>query len=278
MAGRWHVCPGVRQARRVARAHNLTIGKPKDRVCIPPFPGRRGRIETKEFWMSVAEAIAPARTIAEAVTSRRSIRAFQPKAVPFETIRRILDQARWAPSGCNFQPWEAHVLTGAPLKALQEKLLTSAPDNPQEYDFSAPGQVPKYQARLAAVGAAMYGAQGIQRQDGDARAKFASDNLTSFGAPVLLLAHFPKLMKEAQWSDVGMWLQTIMLLARGEGLDTCPQEYMGVYGKTIKAHLGLSDDTLLFCGIAIGWREDVPVNDFPRERVPVEEHITFQGF
>jgi hypothetical protein len=54
-------------------------------------------------------------------------------------------------------------------------------------------------------------------------------------------------MKEPQWSDVGMWLQTIMLLLRGEGLDTCAQEYMGTYGRTIKAHLGLSDDTLLFC-------------------------------
>jgi nitroreductase len=229
--------------------------------------------------MSVAEAVATkSSSVADAVTTRRSVRAFSPRPVPFETIKRVLDQARWAPSGCNFQPWEAHVLTGAPLKALQDKLLASQFDMPPEYDFSAPGQVEKYQARLRAVGAAMYGAQGITRQDDAARAKFASDNLTSFGAPVLLLAHFPKLMKEAQWSDVGMWLQTIMLLLRGEGLDSCPQEYMGMYGKTIKAHLGLSDDTLLFCGIAIGWREDSPVNDFPRERVPVEEHITFKGF
>lgn len=230
--------------------------------------------------MSVAEAVATkSSSVADAVATRRSIRAFSPKPVPFETIKRVLDQARWAPSGCNFQPWEAHVLTGAPLKALQEKLLASAPDNPQEYDFSAPGQVPKYQARLAAVGAAMYGAQGIQRQDSDARANFARDNCLSFGAPVLLLCHFPKLMKEAQWSDMGMWLQTIMLLLRGEGLDSCPQEYMGVYGRTIKAHLGLGDDIMLFCGLAIGWRDETAhVNNFPRERVPVEEHITFQGF
>lgn len=229
--------------------------------------------------MSVAEAIATRSSVADAVATRRSIRVFSPRPVPFETLKRVLDQARWAPSGCNFQPWEATVLTGAPLKALQDKLLASAPDNPQEYDFSAPGQVEKYQARLRAVGAAMYQAQGIQRQDADARAKFATDNCTSFGAPVLLLCHFPKLMKEAQWSDVGMWLQTIMLLLRGEGLDTCPQEYMGVYGRTIKAHLGLADDILLFCGLAIGWRDETAVvNTFARERVTVEDHITFKGF
>lgn len=229
--------------------------------------------------MSVAEAIATGTSVADAVATRRSIRAFSPRPVPFETVRRVLDQARWAPSGCNFQPWEATVLTGAPLKALQDKLLSSAPDNPQEYDFSAPGAVEKYQARLRAVGAAMYQAQGIQRQDADQRAKFARDNCTSFGAPVLLLCHFPKLMKEAQWSDMGMWLQTIMLLLRGEGLDSCPQEYMGVYGRTIKAHLGLADDIMLFCGLAIGWRDETAaVNTFQRERVAVEDHITFQGF
>lgn len=86
-------------------------------------------------------------------------------------------------------------------------------------------------------------------------------------------------MKEAQWSDVGMWLQTVMLLLRGEGLDSCPQEYMGIYGRTIKAELGLSDDTLLFCGLSIGWRDtDAPVNNFQRERVPLDEQVVFRGF
>jgi nitroreductase len=217
--------------------------------------------------------------VAEAVATRRSIRAFLPKPVPQETIRRIMDQARFAPSGCNFQPWESVLLTGQPLADLQQKLLASQPDNPQEYDFSAPGAVPKYQARLHAVGAAMYSAIGVARDAAEQRAEFARNNLLSFGAPVLLLCHFPKLMKEAQWSDVGMWLQTIMLLARGEGLDTCPQEFMGMYGRTIKAHLNLPEDHMLFCGIAIGWRDpEDKVNGFERERVPLDEQATFLGF
>ncbi|WP_088311246.1 nitroreductase [Novosphingobium sp. B 225] len=218
--------------------------------------------------------------VAEAVATRRSIRAFQDKAVPLDTIRRVLDQARMAPSGCNFQPWEAVVLTGAPLKALQDVLLASEADSPLEYDFSAPGEVEKYKSRLQAVGAAMYGALAIGRDQSQDRMNFARNNMISFGAPVLLLCHFPKAcMKEAQWSDVGMWLQTIMLLLRGEGLDSCPQEYMGMYGRTIKAHLGLDEGQLLFCGIAIGWRdEEDPVNGFARERVPLDEQVQFLGF
>lgn len=217
--------------------------------------------------------------VTEAVISRRSIRAFQQRPVPLEKIRRVLDVARMAPSGCNFQPWEAVVLTGSALTALQETLLASEPDEPLEYDFSAPGTLEKYQSRLRALGAAMYGSMDISRDATEQRAEFARRNKLSFGAPVLLLSHFPKLMKEPQWSDIGMWLQTIMLLLREEGLDSCPQEFMGVYGRTIKSHLGLSDDTLLFCGLAIGWREETaPVNRFTRERVPLEEQVTFLGF
>ncbi len=217
--------------------------------------------------------------VAEAVATRRSVREFLDRPVPFATMERVLDQARMAPSGCNYQPWEAVVLTGEPLKALQDVLLAAKPDDPAEYDWAAPGTNPKYLPRLQAVGAAMYGAMQIVRGDKDSRTDFVRANLVSFGAPVLLLCHFPKFMKEAQWSDVGMWLQTIMLLMRGEGLDTCPQEYMGTYGRTIKAHLGLSDDTMLFCGLAIGWRdEDAPVNQFARERVPLAEQVRFLGF
>jgi len=221
-----------------------------------------------------------ANNVAEAVSSRRSVRAFLDRPVPLETIERVLDDARMAPSGCNFQPWEATVLTGAPLKALQDVLLAAEPDTPMEYDFSAPGKVEKYQQRLSTLGGQMYGALKIGREDKDMRSLFSQQNLTSFGAPVLLLSHFPKFMLAAQWSDIGMWLQTIMLLLRGEGLDSCPQEWMGVYGRTIKAHLGLPmDETTLFCGIAIGWRDaEHPVNNFPRERVPLADQVNFLGF
>lgn len=223
--------------------------------------------------------MSTASSVSEAVATRRSVRAFLDQPVPIETLRRVLDKARIAPSGCNFQPWEATVLTGAPLAALQQRLLESKPDDPQEYDFSAPGTLPHYRQRLVEVGAAMYAAMGIAREDKDARDEFSRQNLVSFGAPVLLLCHFPKLMKEPQWSDVGMWLQTIMLLLREEGLDSCPQEFMGMFGRTIKQELGLGDDIMLFCGLAIGWRDaDAPVNQFERNRVSLDDHVRFAGF
>ncbi|QWC56035.1 nitroreductase [Erythrobacter sp. 3-20A1M] len=217
--------------------------------------------------------------VADAVRTRRSVRAFLDRPVPYEVLHRVLDTARWAPSGCNYQPWEATVLTGAPLEALREK-LRAAQMAPPEYDWDAPKGDERYRTRLYELSAAMFESLDIAREDKAGRAAAMARNTESFGAPALLLCYFPRLMKEAQWSDVGMWLQTIMLLLRGEGLDSCPQEYMAYFARPIMEHLGVDREThMLFCGLAIGYRDpDAAVNSFERCRVPLDEHVRFEGF
>jgi nitroreductase len=218
-------------------------------------------------------------TVTEAVTTRRSIRAFLDTPVPLETLTRVMDTARWAASGCNYQPWEAAILTGQPLKDLQARLTTSPPQA-AEYDWTAPGQEPAYTARLHGVSAGMFGAMGIARDDGAGRMAAMMKNTTSFGAPAVMFVYFPRLMKEPQWSDVGMWLQTVALLLREEGLDSCFQEYMALYANIIREHLGLDHERyMLFCGMAIGYRDpEAPVNNFERERVALEDQVKFIGF
>lgn len=218
--------------------------------------------------------------VSEAVLSRRSIRVFKPDAVPFEVLHRIMDKARWAPSGCNFQPWEATILTGEPLAQLQQKMLVSPMQDPPEYSWSDPEVIPECKARLQQVGASMYQAMEIGRSDSDARGDFVRSNVTSFGAPAVLMCYFDRRMGSPQWSDVGMWLQTIMLLLREEGLDSCPQEFLSMHARLIKDFIGVSDEThIFFCGIAIGYRvEDTAVNSFERQREPVEGNVRFLGF
>lgn len=218
--------------------------------------------------------------VTEAVMTRRSIRAFTDQPVDTEVLRRVLDKARWAPSGCNFQPWEATIVTGEPLKQLQNLMLGSEMQNPIEYSFSEPDKSPEHKARLQAVGAQMYGALQIAREDTKARGDFSKQNIVSFGAPVLLLNYIRRSFGSPQWSDVGMWLQTIMLLLREEGLDSCPQEWMSLYAKVLKQAIGVSDeDYILFTGLAIGYREpEDPVNSWERERVPVDDQVTWLGF
>ncbi|KEO87663.1 nitroreductase [Erythrobacter sp. JL475] len=217
--------------------------------------------------------------VTEAVTTRRSIRAYLDKPVELETIRRVMDTARWAASGCNYQPWEATIVTGQPLKDLQAK-ITTTPPQAAEYDWAAPGTEEAYKARLDGVSREMFGAMGIARDDGAARMAAMARNATSFDAPAVLFVYFPRLMKEAQWSDTGMWLQTVALLLREEGLDSCYQEYMALYADVIRDFLGLDKERyMFFCGMAIGYRDpDAPVNNFERERVPLDEQVKFVGF
>lgn len=219
-------------------------------------------------------------SVSQAVLSRRSIRAFTPDAVPLDVLRRVMDKARWAPSGCNFQPWEATIVAGAPLAELQQKMLVALFQDPPEYSFSDPEVIPECKARLHQVGAAMYQAMGIGRGDASAREDFVRNNVLSFGAPAVLMCYFDRRMGSPQWSDTGMWLQTIMLLLREEGLDSCPQEFLSFHARLIKDFIGVSDEThIFFCGIAIGYRdEDAVVNGFERAREPVDANVRFVGF
>ncbi|MBS3930249.1 MAG: nitroreductase [Sphingomonadales bacterium] len=221
-----------------------------------------------------------ASTVTDAMLTRRSIRAFSDTPVPLETIRQVLDTARWAPSGCNFQPWEGAVLTGAPLRELQDKMRAAPMQDPKEYSWSDPEVLPECLARLHQVGADMYAALQVDRGDKEGRADFVGRNLVSFDAPAVLLVYFPRVMGPPQWSDVGMWLQSIMLLLREAGLDSCPQEFLSLHAKLIKDYLGVSDEShIFFCGIAIGCGiADDPVNQFDRKREPLDSKVQFLGF
>lgn len=222
----------------------------------------------------------PQMSVSEAVASRRTIREFTDEPVPYETLLRIMEKARLAPSGSNFQPWEATVLTGEPLRSLREKMATAAPQQPMEYAIQPPGVPAEYPERLAEQCARQYAAQGVARDDKAARMAAIMRNVDSFGAPVLLLCYLPRVMGPPQWSDIGMWLQTIMLLLREEGLDSCPQEFLSIHARLIKDHIGVSDEThIFFCGMGIGYRDAAaPVNGYERPRVPLARQVQFQGF
>lgn len=218
--------------------------------------------------------------VSDAVSTRRSIRSFTEQPVCLSTLRRVLEKSQLAPSGCNFQPWRATVVANEPLRRLQQKMRSSLPQEPIEYSFTAPQASALHLERQRSVGRQMYGAVDVGRDDAEARARFASDNLVSFGATALLICYFERFMGPPQWADVGMWLQTVMLLLREEGLDSCPQEWMSLYARLIKQELGICDEThILFCGLAIGYRDpEAPVNTFVRPRAPISEVIDFVGF
>lgn len=221
--------------------------------------------------------------VTEAVTSRRSIRAFLERPVDAAVLRGVLERAQRAPSGGNIQPWQAIVVTGDPLEQVRANIAAVLPEGQdaweQDYPIYPEALPDPYENRRVSVAEAMYRAMGIPREDKRGRMAQFAYNFRGFGAPVLMLVHMPRYMGLPQWSDVGMWLQTVMLLLREEGLDSCPQEAWALYHSRIREVVSIPDDHIFFCGLAIGYRDpDAAVNLFEVPRVPLEEAIRFEGF
>lgn len=221
--------------------------------------------------------------VSQAVASRRSVRAFLDKPVERETLTRVLERAQHAPSGGNVQPWNAVILTGEPMQRLFAKVAEQFPMGREahkpEYHIYPPELEGEYEARRRGVGEAMYTALEIPREDRAARLMWFTNNFRAFGAPVLMLVHTPRYMGPPQWSDIGMWLQTVMLLLREAGLDSCAQEAWAVYSPQIREVVDIPEDHIFFCGMAIGYRDpSAPVNNFDVPRAPLDEVIRWEGW
>ena len=219
-------------------------------------------------------------SVAEAVAQRFSARAFLDKPVTTEQIRRILDRARRAPSGGNLQPWHVTVVSGKPLRKLigkirRKALLHRRGENP-EYDVYPPSLHEPYRSRRFQCGEDLYAAIGIPREDKKARFKQFAKNLEAFGAPVVLFFSIDRLMGNNQWAHLGMFMQTIMLLAVEEGLQTCPQESWSAFHGTVADFIGLPEEQMFYCGMAIGYADmDHPINQWRTERAALEEIARF---
>ncbi len=222
-------------------------------------------------------------SVSEAVQSRRSVRAFTDQPVDRDTLIRVLEKAQRSPSGGNVQPWNAIMLTGDPMHALFDRVAQEFPKGraamQPEYHIYPPGLDGLYEERRFGIGEDMYAALGITREDKAKRLMWFANNFRAFGAPVLMLVHTPKYMGPPQWSDIGMWLQTIMLLLREEGLDSCAQEAWAAYSPQVREMVDIPEDHTFFYGMAIGWRDaDAPVNAFDVARAPLDEVVRWEGW
>ena len=163
----------------------------------------------------------------EAVTSRRAVRGFTDEPVSRVVLERVLSAAAWSPSGSNIQPWNTYVLTGAPLAELKtcavERVAHGDPWDERQYEMYPPALKSPYGERRSAFGKERYSALGIVREDWEARQRAAIANWNCFGAPAALFCYIDRDLGRPQWADVGMYLQTVMLLLRAEGLCSCPQ-------------------------------------------------------
>jgi nitroreductase len=211
-----------------------------------------------------------------AITDRRSVRAFLPKPVPPDVISQILETARWAPSGVNTQPWHVAVLGPAARDSISKEIIAAREhqvhENP-DYHYYPDNWVEPYKSRRKACGLALYGALHINKDDTEKRKVQWYRNYHFFDAPVGLIFYLEAHLCKGSWMDTAMFIQNVMLAARGFGLETCPQAALAEYPNIIRKILNISDDYQIVCGMSLGYADwSHPVNQYRTAR---EEISTF---
>jgi nitroreductase len=214
--------------------------------------------------------------VSEAVDARKSVRAFLDKAVPDDLLRELLSKAARAPSGGNVQPWRVYVLNGEKMAEFKGLVAEDRSQDTPAYDIYPPNLTSPYRDSRFKVGEDMYALLGIPREDKAARIQRLFENYQFFGAPAGLFCYVDRQMGPPQWSDLGMFLQTFMLLATEAGLGTCAQEAWATRPSLVGNYLGVPEELMIFCGMAIGFTdESASVNALRSDREPLDVFATF---
>ncbi len=217
-----------------------------------------------------------------AITTRRSLRAFLPTPVPRQTIEDILAVAARAPSGTNTQPWKVYVLMGDAKTELSRKIIAAYDDpdaratHTEEYAYYPTEWKSPFIDRRRKVGWDLYGLLGISKTDKARMHAQHGRNYDFFGAPVGLMFTIDRIMRQGSWLDYGMFLQSIMVAARGRGLDTCPQAAFTQYHRIISEHVGAPGNEQVVCGMSLGWADPGAIeNTLVTEREAVNTFARF---
>ena len=219
-------------------------------------------------------------TVEHALRHRKSCRAFLGRPVDSRLLRTIIEQASRAPSNGNLQPWQIFVLTGGALAKLKattrEAIAQNQPMSTPEYAVYPKPLKTEFDARRFAIGEDIYRVLGIAREDkAGRRAQFAK-NALMFNAPVGVFAYIDRSLSYGQWMDLGMFLQSLMLLCEDHGLASCAQGYWTFFHDNVRAATCAPDDLMLACGLAIGFEDaDAPINRVHSARATLDAFATF---
>ena len=214
--------------------------------------------------------------VSEAVESRQSIREYLEKPVGNNIIKEILEKSARAANGGNLQPWKICVINKESMKDFLKQQSEWTEPETSAYDIYPPKLKEPYRTSRYELGEQMYSLLGIEREDKEGRFMQVLRNFEFFGAPAAIFCFVDKQMGPPQWSDLGMFLQTFMLLAQEAGLDTCAQEAWSMKQESVSDFFKVDSETMVFCGMAIGYKDpDATINQLRSERRPIDDWATF---
>lgn len=218
-------------------------------------------------------------TFQQTVRSRRSYRGFLNTPVPDNVLWEVLQDAQCAPSNCNTQPWNVHIVSGEKLAELSRMLhaKNDAVEFTPDFSFDMAHFYGPYGERKNAQGKAYYEALNVGRDDKEGRQRAAALNYSFFNARHVALLFMPSFGDNVRVAgDIGMYGQTFLLSLAARGLGGIPQTSLGFFAGAIREVLGIPEELKLLFGISFGYPDDAaPGNRMRMGRVPIEDSVTF---
>ena len=232
------------------------------------------------------EKLSPAlaaSAVDDAIKTRQSVRAFLPTPVERTTVEELLALASRSASGSNIQPWRVRVVAGEIKERLTRAIFeANARDGfepyAREWNYYPVNWREPYLARRRKIGWDMYSLLGVAKGDFEGTHQARLRNYEFFGAPVGMIFTLDEDLEIGSWLDLGIYLGTLMVAARGHGLHTCPQAAFADFHKIIRPMLNIPDKEIIICGMALGHVDlNAPVNRLETRRAPLADFAGFDG-
>jgi nitroreductase len=218
-----------------------------------------------------------------AITTRQSVRAFLPTPIARDTVEMLLKLAARSASGSNIQPWRIRVIGGAVKDGLEKAIFDAVERDgfepyQREWNYYPVNWREPFHGRRRKIGWDMYGLLGVAKGDFEGTQRARMRNYEFFGAPVGMIFTLDEDLEIGSWLDLGIYLGSLMIAARGHGLHTCPQAAFADFHRIIRAQLGIPEKEVIICGMALGHIDpDAPVNRLVTERAPLADYASFDG-
>ena len=217
--------------------------------------------------------------VSQAIIERRSTRAFLDQPVPAELLEEIFNKAQQAPSNCNTQPWHVTVVSGATRDKLVERMVAEIMSGKQPNSAFRPGDKDlkdQFRKRQIDCAVALYNAMDVEYKDKAGRQALMLKNWQFFGAPHAAFFAMPKEFGEVNAVDIGIYLQTLMLLMTEAGLASCPQGALAFYTDPVHELTNIPPDHGILAGLSFGYPDpDHPINQFDVGRDALSSAIQF---
>lgn len=239
-------------------------------------------MHTREIPTGTAGAVRL--TADEALLTRRSVRAFLAQPVQRSTVEELLALASRSASGSNIQPWKVHAFSGALRRQISQTILDALDRDgyakyQREWNYYPINWREPFLGRRRKIGWDLYSLLGIPKGDFERTEQQRRENYRFFGAPVGMIFTLDQDLEIGSWLDLGIFIGSLTIAARGRGLDTCAQAAFADFHTLIRPLLGIPESQIIICGLALGYADiQAPVNQLATERAPVHDFASFTGF